>query len=132
MPRWNSVSGARLAKRTAMSPKAVARPVAVVSATPVPLTTEVPRKTQLCASAKLSVGESRSSASLSTGSDSPVNAACWTCRTAEITRHELAAWQLNPCAIAQHSSRRRHFRAQFLDRILRLIGLDKVQNIAEQ
>ena len=53
MPRSNSVSGGRAARRAAMSPKAVDGPVASTTAVAVPLTTEVPRKTVLRAVGEL-------------------------------------------------------------------------------
>ena len=53
-PCSNSVSGARVPRRTAMSPKSVLGPVATATAVPVPLTTDVPRKTRWGASGPVS------------------------------------------------------------------------------
>ena len=60
-PRSNSVSGARLPSRTAMSPNIVFGPVAIATAVPVPLTTDVPRNTRCGASGPVppSVGRRR-------------------------------------------------------------------------
>ena len=57
-----------------MSPKDVLAPVATTRALAVPLTTEVPKKTMFSASGLLET--SSPLACFSTGSDSPVNAAC--------------------------------------------------------
>ena len=74
-PCSNSVSGARLRNRTAMSPNIVFGPVAVASAVPVPLTTDVPRNTRSGASGPVPpVGAA--AAALSAGSDSPVSIDC--------------------------------------------------------
>ena len=51
MPRPNSVSGGRIAKRWAIAPKAVSLPVQTMTAVPIPVCTAVPRKTLLLASA---------------------------------------------------------------------------------
>ncbi len=73
-PRSNEVGSEREARRAAMSPKEVLAPVATTSALAVPLTTEVPRKTMFSASGLVETSSPR--ACFSTGSDSPVNAAC--------------------------------------------------------
>ena len=46
VPRSNSVSSGRAARRATMSPKAVSWPVAKTTAMPVPLTIDVPRKSR--------------------------------------------------------------------------------------
>ncbi len=102
-PRWNSVSGGWVDSCAAMSPNAVAGPVATTTAVAVPLTTDVPRKTVLRASAAWRAPGGRSPASFSTGSDSPVRAASWTWRSRVAvrrasagTRSPAARWMTSP------------------------------------
>ncbi|KAG1434404.1 hypothetical protein G6F57_021599 [Rhizopus arrhizus] len=76
MPCWNCV-GTRVAwvTRPASWPKYVLPPVATTSALPEPLTTLVPMKAMFSSSSELPVS-TRWTACFSTGSDSPVRAAC--------------------------------------------------------
>ena len=86
MPRSNSVSGARRARLVTMPPNAVREPVAVTSASARPLTTLEPTNTRSLASAGFSEAALSSwlefaPTFFSTGSDSPVSAACCTCKS---------------------------------------------------
>src|SRR5512142_1063230 len=53
-------------------------------------------------------------------------------QTDDITCYHLAAWQLTPCAIAEHAGCGGYVRAQLLDCVLRSRGLDEVEYVAEQ
>ena len=82
VPRSNSVSGGRAARRAAMSPNGGARPVATTSAVAVPLTTDVPEEAPRCRRrAGCGAAGVAGAASFSAGSDSPVSAACCTWRS---------------------------------------------------
>lgn len=52
--------------------------------------------------------------------------------TDHIARHQGVAWSFTPRAVAQHGSCRRHRCTQFLDSMLRVVCLYKIENIAEQ
>ena len=81
MPCWNCV-GARevCVTRPANWPKYVSEPVATTSALPAPLTTLVPMKAMFSSSSGLA-DCTRGDICFSTGSDSPVSAACATKRS---------------------------------------------------
>ena len=149
VPRSNSVSSGRAARRSTMSPNAVSRPDAKTTAVAVPLTIEVPRKTRPGESGPLDESASFA-ASFSAGSDSPVRAPCWTCRsTASIRRASAgtrspaasrttspttscAPGQLAPCAVAPHRGRRRDLLLEPLHRPVGAEGLPEVDPGAQR
>ena len=96
-PVWKaSGTSSRMARRSATAPKQVCAPVATTRAVAVPETTLVPMKSRLgCAMTSASPG--RASANFSTGSDSPVSAACATKRSRAASTRQSAG-TMSPAA----------------------------------
>ena len=109
VPRSNSVSSGRAARRATMSPNAVAGPVAKTTAVAVPLTTEVPRNTSAGASGPPDAS-APVSAAFSAGSDSPVSARLLDVEVdgfdqARVGRHQVAGGEADDVARPRAASR---------------------------
>ena len=150
MLRSNSVSCGRMARRSAMAPKAVRGPVARMTTVAVPLTTDVPMKTRFGASGPfdcepspglrallrrqrlagkgrlLDVEIARFEHAPSAGMRSPAETRTMSSGTI------FAAIDLLPGSVAEDGGGRGDVGAQTIDGLLGAISLDKIDGDAEK